>query len=223
MKNRPTTGSAFVVLIGDLVRSRRLGREERARIQAQLKTTFAQVNRDYKESICARFQFTGGDEFQGVLRGAGRVFEVMQRARDAVVPVSVRFGIGIGEISTSLSNQPQAMDGPAFHRAREALEHSQEFLAQACVNSGQRERDEMVNAWLDSLSFIRSGWSDRAREVIQLYARFERLEPVAGKLNISLQAVSKHLRVTGYKAYIRGERALTKLLLDYEGASTQKG
>lgn len=80
----------------------------------------------------------------------------------------------------------------------------------------------MVNAWFDVLSFIRSGWSGRAREVIQLYGRFERLEPVARKLNISLQAVSKHLRVTGYKAYTRGEHVLTKLLTEYDVPQPKK-
>lgn len=211
-----------MVLIGDIVRSRRLQQEERARVQTQLKKILAQINRDYGEGTCARFQFTGGDEFQGVLRSVGSAFEVIQRVRDQVLPVPVRFGVGIGEISTPLSDQPQAMDGPAFHRAREALERSQEFLAHACLNSGQRERDEEVNAWFDALSFIRSGWSGRAHEIIRLYERFKRLEPVAKKLNISVQAVSKHLRVTGYKAYFRGVQVLMKRLAEYGPTQPRK-
>lgn len=217
--NSPRGKPVFVVLIGDIVRSRRLGQAERTRAQAQLKTIILRVNRDYKKSICTQLQFTGGDEFQGVLKTAVLVFEMINRIRETISPVPVRFGIGIGEITTPLSNQPQEMDGPAFHRARDALESSKEFLEHTCLSSGQPGRDEIVNAWLDALSFIRSGWSVRAREVIRLHEEFQALEPtlepIAKKLGISIQAVSKHLRVTGHKAYVRGEKVLVGLLAAY--------
>lgn len=205
-------GSVFVVVIGDMVRSRRLPRARRARIQDQLERLFLQINRDHKESVVTPLQFTAGDEFQGVLKTALDLFPVIHRIREATLPVSVRFGIGIGPITTPISKQPQAMDGPAFHRARDALERAQEFIGQICLSSGKREGDEVVNAWLDVLSFIRSTWSERRREVIHLYEDFQKLEPVASKLRISVQAVSKHLRVTGYKAYVRGEKVLGDLL-----------
>ena len=205
-------GPAFAVLIGDVVRSRRLRRARRARIQDQLERSFRQINRDHKENLATPLQFTAGDEFQGVLKTAIGVFRIIHEVREATSPVSVRFGIGIGAITTPISERPQAMDGPAFHRARDALGKAQEFIGQICLSSGKGEGDEVVNAWLDVLGFIRSTWSERAREVIHLYERFQKLEPVANKLQISVQAVSKHLRVTGYKAYVRGEKVLGELL-----------
>lgn len=207
--------AVFAVLIGDVIRSRRLNQKERATVQAQLQKTLRRINRLHEENICARLQFTAGDEFQGVFKDAGRVFEVINRIREGIYPVPVRFGIGIGEITTPISDQPQAMDGPAFHRARDALRRAQEFLEQTCFFSGRPESDEAINAWLDILSFVRSMWSVRAREVIHLYQESQRLEPVARKLGISVQAVSKHLRSAGYKVYARGERVLAKLLTGY--------
>jgi len=214
--------SPFVVLIGDIVRSRRLGKNRRARIQAQLAKTLVQINRDYKKGIRTPLQFTGGDEFQGVFETAVPVFDVINQIREVMSPVSVRFGIGIGEITTPLADQPQAMDGPAFHRARDALERAQEFVGQVCVSSGKPEQDEEVNAWFDALSSIRSRWSSRALQVIHLYEDFQKLEPIAKKLKISVQAVSKHLRVTGYKAYKRGESALKRLLAAYNHIQPKK-
>lgn len=211
--------SVFVVVIGDVVRSRRLRRSKRAKIQAQLEKSFLQVNRDYKEIISTPLQFTAGDEFQGVFKTAKNILSVIYQLREAVLPVPVRFGIGIGKITTPVSDKPQAMDGPAFHRARDALESTHEFLGQICLSSDHPDRDKVINAWLDVLNFIRSTWSSRAREVLHLYEDFEKLEPVASKLGISVQAVSKHLKVTGYKAYVRGERVLTDLL----ESSTRQG
>jgi len=219
MRKRP---SLFVVVIGDMVRSRRLRRPRRARIQDQLERSFHQINRDFKDSVCTALQFTAGDEFQGVFKTADNIFTLIQRIREAILPVPVRFGVGIGEITTPISDRPQAMDGPAFHRARDALESAQEFLGLSCLSSGQPERDESVNAWLDILSFVRSTWSARAREIIYLYEEFQKLEPIAKKLGISVQAVSKHLRVTGYKAYFRGERALASLLAGYRDSQPKK-
>lgn len=213
--NLQHSGSMFVVLIGDLVRSRRLTGYQRGRTQTRLEKTLHKINRDHQDRICIRLQFTAGDEFQGVLRTADRLFSIINLIREAISPVPVRFGIGVGKITTPLSSHPQAMDGPAFHRARDALKRAQEFLEQTYLSSGQYERDEAVNAWLDVLSFIRAAWSIRAREVIRLYEEFGKLEPTAKKLNISIQAVSKHLRVTGYKAYARGEEVMTKLLRAY--------
>lgn len=215
--NSPRGRPVYAVVIGDIVRSRRLGRAERARAQAQLKAILLRVNRDYKKSVCAPWQLTGGDEFQGVLRTPLPVFAMINRIREAISPVPVRFGIGIGEITTPLASHPQEMDGPAFHRARNALDRSREFLGRTCLSSGQAGRDEMVNAWLDALSFIRAGWSARAREVIRLQEGFQALEPIAKRLGISVQAVSKHLRVTGYRAYVRGEKVMAGLLAAYGG------
>lgn len=208
-------GSVFVVVMGDVVRSRRLQRAKRVRIQGQLERSFLRINRDHKGSIATPLQFTAGDEFQGVLKTAVDLFPVIHGIREATLPVSVRFGIGIGGITTPISEHPQAMDGPAFHRARDALEKAQEFIGQICLSSGKHEGDEAVNAWLDVLSFIRSTWSKRAREVIHLYQRFQKLDPVAKKLEISVQAVSKHLRVAGFRAYVRGEKVLRDLLAAY--------
>jgi len=206
-----------VVLIGDIVKSRRLSRAKRASVQRKLIALLRQVNAQHRKSLYAplRFQFTGGDEFQGVFRVALSLLDVIQRIRHEIAPIAVRFGAGIGSLSTARSDRPQVMDGLAFHRARKALGKSQEFLQLVCISSDNAELDEAVNAWFDALNFIRSKWSERAQEVIARYAVAQKLEPVARALHISTQAVSKHLRVSGYAAYARGERVLRRLLQQY--------
>ena len=114
---------AFVVIIGDIVRSRRLSRNRRSTTQSRLKEVFVTINGRNKRTVITPLQFTAGDEFQGVLQNPGSAPLVIRKVREAIAPVSVRFGIGIGEISTPVSAEPQSMDGPAVHRARADLQH----------------------------------------------------------------------------------------------------
>jgi len=206
----------YVVVDGDLIRSRRLTSKARAELQTQLKKTFTRIGHVYGKTVSVSFQFTGGDEFQGVLQTARPVFDLINLIRDAIHPMTVRFGIGIGEIVTPIDARPQSMDGPAFHKARDALSWSTDFLYQSCVISENLELDAEANAWLECLSHIRSRWSTRAMEVTKLYAKYEKLEPVAKRLGISVQAVSKHLNVSGYKAFARGKNVLAKTLAAYD-------
>lgn len=205
----------YVVIIGDIVRSRRLSRKRRSTIQSRLKEVFVTLNRGNKRTVTTPLQFTAGDEFQGVLQNPGSAPLVIREVREAIAPVFVRFGIGIGEISTPVSAEPQSMDGPAFHRARAGIERSSEFLDLICVISATPTTDDVVNGLFDLLGVIRSKWSTRVQEVIRLYDQYQKLEPVAKRLNISAQAVSKHLRVSGYRAYARGEVLLMRFLAEY--------
>ena len=65
---------------------------------------------------------TLGDEFQGLLNNPAYAIEIVKYIQRELYPVKLRFGIGIGEISTEI-NQKAAIgaDGPAFYAAREII------------------------------------------------------------------------------------------------------
>jgi|GEM_PF-5442553 hypothetical protein len=65
--------------------------------QERFLETMTTLNKEFEESIQARFVVTHGDEAQGMLKPgcAHEVFAVMERAVEGVLPVELRFGIGI--------------------------------------------------------------------------------------------------------------------------------
>lgn len=109
----------YLAVIGDVVNSRDLPRRDafQVRLAGVLKRTSAR-----NPSLASPYTITLGDEFQAVYRGADRLFvDLFSLWRD-VHPAEVRFAIGVGGLSTQINRkQALGMDGPAFHRAREAI------------------------------------------------------------------------------------------------------
>jgi len=111
---------AYAVIICDIIKSRKIA--DRDEVQKQVESGFAEINARYSDLIAVPFQFTLGDEFQGVLSDYTRAPDIVGRLREEIAPVKLRIATGIGEIATSLSPDIRRVDGSAFHAARDAME-----------------------------------------------------------------------------------------------------
>lgn len=109
----------YLALIGDVVDSRHL--PKRDAFQVQLAEALKKAGAR-NATLASPYTITLGDEFQAVYRSAERLFlDLFSIWRD-LHPEKVRFAIGVGELSTAINpKQALGMDGPAFHRAREAI------------------------------------------------------------------------------------------------------
>ncbi len=94
----------YLVLIGDIVASRNSAR--RHDLQEQMKAVFAELNQN-NAGLISPYTLTLGDEFQVVFNQADRVFTDIF-AILAILPVKVRFSLGLGAITTDL-NPVQAL------------------------------------------------------------------------------------------------------------------
>ncbi len=109
----------YLAIIGDIVDSKHV--PKRADLQKKLAAALRKIN-DRKPLPASPFTITLGDEFQAVYKGADSLFLDIFSILAEIHPVEARFGVGVGELSTPLNaKQALGMDGPAFHRAREAI------------------------------------------------------------------------------------------------------
>jgi len=109
----------YLALIGDVVDSKQLSKRDE--FQAKLATLLRETS-NRNPALASPYTITLGDEFQAVYKSADRLFADIFSIWSDVHPVQVRFGIGVGELSTAINRkQALGMDGPAFHRAREAI------------------------------------------------------------------------------------------------------
>ncbi len=109
----------YLALIGDIVDSKSLaGRDAfQKRLLASLRAAS-----DRKPRLASPYTITLGDEFQAVYRSADHLWLDIFSILADLHPVEARFGIGLGELTTAINpKQALGMDGPAFHRAREAI------------------------------------------------------------------------------------------------------
>ena len=113
--------SGYTVIIGDIIDSKKI--KGRKKVQVKFKEILDQVNRVYEEDIASQFTITLGDEFQGLLKTGRNIINIISDIEFAMAPVELRFGIGIGEISTEINLKYSAeIDGSAYHRARAMVE-----------------------------------------------------------------------------------------------------
>jgi DNA-binding transcriptional ArsR family regulator len=187
--------SNYIAIIGDVVGSRSAG--DRSDLQDRLGGGLRDVTTAFGEHIAAEFVLTVGDEFQGLLSAAGSLDLILATLRMHSFPAELRFGVGIGELETALRSQAIGMDGRCFHNAREAIERAAKRRTPVEVQADGPDASFEIYSLLYGV--IRSRWTTRQREVVDLSASGLEGREVAEYLSITPSAVSQHLRAAGAK------------------------
>jgi predicted DNA-binding protein YlxM (UPF0122 family) len=194
----------------DIKKSREM--ENRKEIQESLKNVLSNINKKYEREILANFMITLGDEFQGVLKGPKKCYDIYL---DMWYQFPVKFycGIGIGEIETEISDKPIEMDGPAFHQSREALKEAKISNRDIMMNSANERFDKIVNSMLALINLVKNGWTHRQKEIIKCYKSGEMTyEKVAKRFGVTKQYVSKVMQSTYWKDISEAEETIRKML-----------
>lgn len=185
--------SLYVALIGDIRGSREL--EDRDEVQMEFKQVVSSLNHQTPaDSIASRFTVTTGDEFQVLLTDAFDAVEAAVLASDRFHPARLRFGIGRGELDTAVNpNQAIGMDGPCFHRAREAVTSAREDEAWLRVSGWSSDRDRHINSMFDLVQCVRENWTDRQAQFAKALSEEGTQKEVADRYGVSQSTVSESL------------------------------
>lgn len=200
----------YAVIIGDIKQSRKI--QHRKKVQDQFNDVLRRINEKYAEDIASEFMITLGDGFQGLLKNHSAILPIIFEIEMAMSPVELRFGIGLGEISTSIQHQnSMEMDGPAYHRARQMIERIEVTENQYAKNetnimlySGEeyRNTDQLLNTVFSLASALKDKWSERQREIIYAYyLHGENQYQAAEALGIAQSSVNKALNTAKYYTY----------------------
>ena len=203
----------YLALIADVIDSKMV--QERFDLQKQLEKTLQTMNELFGEFIASNFTLTLGDEFQGLLKVDAPVFQIIDTLRSELTPTQLRFGIGLGEIVTSIDPlQSIGADGPAYWNARTAINllHQKNDYGntQIYFSSGKENQDFFVNALIASGEAIRSGWRGSQEEILLdllkrcVYSENFSQQDLAQSLAINPSALSKRLKSSSIRVYLRG-------------------
>lgn len=206
----------YLALIADVIDSKMV--QERFNLQKQLEKTLRKMNELFGEYLASCFTLTLGDEFQALLKVDAPVFQIIDTLRSELSPTQLRFGIGLGEIATAIDPlQSIGADGPAYWNARAAINlvHQKNDYGntQIYFSSGNDSKDLLVNALIASGEAIRSGWRGSQEEILlDLLKRFVYSEnfsqqDLAQSLDINPSALSKRLKSSSIRVYLRGRAA----------------
>ena len=206
----------FLALIADVIDSKMV--QERFDLQKQVEKTLQKMNELFGDYLASRFTLTLGDEFQALLKVDAPVFQIIDTLRSELTPTQLRFGIGLGEIVTAIDPlQSIGADGPAYWNARAAINlvHQKNDYGntQIYFSSGKENQDFFVNALIASGEAIRSSWRGSQEEILLdllkrcVYSENFSQQDLAQSLEINPSALSKRLKSSSIRVYLRGRAA----------------
>lgn len=212
---------SFVAIIGDIRCSRSL--TQRREIQENLGIILQEINEGFEADIAAKFLITLGDEFQGLLFDGRSLLKIIEKIKMSLYSVTFRFGIGMGRITTDIyPEMALGADGPAFYRARSAIELLKEneskkkaVLSDLSFRFEEKNSttERLLNTAFTLLYSLEHTWTDRQREIItdQLFHQ-DGQKASALRLGITQSAVHKALSAGSYYTYEKALKEITSVM-----------
>ena len=210
-----------IAIIGDIIKSKKI--TNRNEIQKKLKEVLDKINKNYENDISSKFIITLGDEFQGLLSNGINAMSIITEIERNMFPIKIRFGIGIGRISTDV-NKEMALgaDGPGYYKARDAIKYLKENEnKKQTISADIRLEVEgknqattlMLNTILTLMTAIKQTWSLRQREIIWDMLEHEDSQiEVAKRLKIKQPSVQKSFSKGKYYTYKNSLDTISKAL-----------
>jgi TrfB transcriptional repressor len=195
---------AAAVLFGDVIRSRL----DAPAATAWLRVLAADLTTAYpEEAILAPFEFTQGDELQGLLAPAADPTIAVLRAALHPDAVPMRWVVVAGAVDPGHGPATQR-SGPAFIAARERLTMATGRRERLAVVSGDSATDELLDGIAPVLGELLADLTDRQREIawpilVEGLRRSEAAERLGvSRATISVAAERAHLRSLGSLARV---------------------
>lgn len=203
------TGPIYFAIIGDVVGSRHL--DDRAGVQQRLRDAIESSNAERADLLTVPMKLTAGDEVQGLTTHPHVVIDVITNAAEALHPVQISWGVGLGDLSTDLLQDVALLDGSCFHRAREAVDAAKHKSSWLEVRGVPEPSAEVVAALMNLVGAIRSDWTPRQAQVVR-EARGRKQSDVAEELDVAASTISRTLAAARYKWILEAEDAARSML-----------
>lgn len=210
----------FIAIIGDIRNSREL--EERKLAQDKLRKVLKDINMKYKEEIAAQFVITLGDEFQGLLSGGSHLLNMIQEIKCTLYPVELRFGIGVGKITTDIDTEMAlGADGPGYYKAREAIEiiKENEKKNRSIISDMRLEKEDkdgqvlLINTIFELMKAVERDWTERQKEIIWDMLKYQDGQKnTAYRMGITQAAVHKALMRGNYYVYEKTVKEIGEIM-----------
>lgn len=205
-----------LVLFGDVIRSRR----DSAAATAWLRTLRGDLTAAYPSTdVLARFEFTQGDELQGLLATSADPTRAILRAALHPDHVPMRWVVVAGDVDPGHGPATQR-SGTAFIAARERLAAAATSRARVSIASGDPPTDELLDGLAPLLGELLADLSGRQREIAWLVlVEGLRRSEAAERLGVSRATVS----VAAERAHLRSVGELARVLRTLLDRATMTG
>lgn len=212
----------FVALIGDIRESRNL--ESRKDTQDKLKRILNEINQKYSDDITSKFLITLGDEFQGLLSHGKNLVNIIQEIKMRLYPVEIRFGIGIGKITTEINtDMALGADGPAYYYARNAInllkdneKKNKKVISDIYIEAENKKEVMLINTIFELMKVIEQDWTEKQRVIIwDMIQNQDTQKNIAIRNGVTQPSVNKMLSKGNYYVYDKAVKSTSEVLGEY--------
>lgn len=200
----------YVVLTGDLKSSRKM--ENRYLCQEKLKNALNFINDSFSQFIVADFRIIGGDGFQGMISKPDVIIDIYYVLFE-MIDHPFYLGVGIGSISTSLSDYIEEIDGKAFHFSSEALLIAKKKKRWVIIRNGLKNYD-LIECILNFMFELIWSWTPRRKEIILFYrnngANATAIKLASTEFKTGARNIYKTLEVSNYHLMECAENTIKK-------------
>lgn len=202
---------SFACLTSDLIGSKQYA--DRETTQRRLERVLEAANAEFAGVLVVPLSITLGDEWQGLLRSLGDAFRLDFYVRRAIYPARSRSGIGWGPVSTKLRERTSLMDGPCFHRSREAISLAKKHRGSSTVlQSGHPAVDDFVNAMDAVLYSVFDEWTPKQFASVIAYLDQGTETKAAALLGVSQPTLHKSIHGASGRQFLAASQARIRFL-----------
>ncbi|NNF07120.1 MAG: hypothetical protein HKN21_10200 [Candidatus Eisenbacteria bacterium] len=181
----------------------------------RLEEALGRMNDQFSDCMFTPITRTSGfPEFIGVLTTHKPIYVLARTLAEACYPLNVHLALGKGEVHTLETEDPEAMDGPAYDLAGELLYRARRDGRLLFVDTSEPQFDDLFNALMLLVQRTFQQWTERQWQVVGLYREHGRQSEVAERLQVSQQSVSSTLAGAGWRVLAEVEDNLSKVLSD---------
>jgi hypothetical protein len=204
----------YGVLIADVVSS-----GSRSRLPALLHERLRQATRAHRarKLILLPYAVTAGDEFQTITARLKTIPWLLLDLRRRLQPLSLRVGIGIGEVPGRITAPVNELDGAAFRMARQALEslgkrsgRKRPALTAFCTR--HPDFDSVVNLIYELQDTLVHRMTQKQWKTIGARIEHRRIEDAARAMGLNISTVSRNLKRGYYGQLIAAAAGVEKLI-----------
>ena len=207
----------YSVLIADVISS-----GSRSRLPALLHDRLGQATRAHRarKLTLLPYAVTAGDEFQTITARLETIPWLLLDLRRRLQPLSLRIGIGIGEVAGRITAPVNELDGAAFRLARQALEslkkrggHTQPALT--AFRTRNPEFDSVVNLIYELQDTLVHRMTQKQWKTIAVRAEHRRIKDTARAMGLNISTVSRNLKRGYYGQLTRAASGVEKLIASH--------
>jgi hypothetical protein len=184
------------VIIADVMSS-----SKRANLRSLLGRKLTDISRRHlrRKLIRLPYSITAGDEFQTIACTLDAVPSILLDLRIALRPLSLRIGVGLGQVNGRIQHPVNRLGGEAFQSARSAIENVKagslfRFEVLTAVQSPNGQFNETINLIYGLHDTLVLKITDKQWETLEEAAKWPSFEQSAKKLKVDASTVSRNLK-----------------------------